>query len=316
MRAFLFVLLGTLIISPAGWAQDAAPRTITTPYLGLAPGDQLEVHLYDFPELGGSIHVHVDNDGTIHLPYAGSVEARGKSPEELQTAIGEALKTRGIVKDPNLSVEIVSALNMTVQVMGEVRQPRAIPVFAPIPMSYVLSQAGGTTSYASHQVTILHSGDEAPVSIDYDANSPSMAAMSAIVRPGDVVSVSSRGVFFVAGEVNRPGIFPIGGSITGGSGAPASSPVQAMTLLEALAQAGGITSIAARSQMRILRTQGGKREEIKVDQVKLYKGEVADPILMPNDIIYVPSSYIRTATNNLFSTALSSVVAAVQLKQF
>ena len=135
-----------------------------------------------------------------------------------------------------------------------------------------------------------------------------------MVRPGDVVSVSSRGVFFVAGEVNRPGIFPLGGTMSGGT--LASNPVETMTLLEALAQAGGITSIAARSQMRILRTQNGKREEIKVDQVKLYKGEVADPILMPNDIIYVPSSYIRLATNNLFSTALSSVTAAIQLKQF
>jgi len=272
--------------------------------------------MYDFPELGGVIRAHVDSNGSIHLPYAGTIDARDKSPEELQTAIGEALKTNGIVKDPNLTVEIVSAVNMTVQVMGEVRQPRAVPVFAPVPMSYLLSQVGGTTSFASHQVTILRTGEEGPVSIDYDANSPSIAALSTIVRPGDVVSVSSRGVFFVAGEVNHPGIFPIGGAITVSGGALASSPVETMTLLGALTQAGGITNIAARSQMRILRTQNGKREEIRVDQVKLYKGEVADPIVMPNDIIYIPSSYIRTVTNNLFSTAISSVVAAVQLKQF
>jgi hypothetical protein len=49
--------------------------------------------------------------------------------------------------------------------------------------------------------------------------------------------------------------------------------------------------------------------------VKLYKGEVADPILHPDDIIYVPSSYLRQQTNNLFSTALSSVYAAVQVRQ-
>jgi len=86
-------------------------------------------------------------------------------------------------------------------------------------------------------------------------------------------------------------------------------------LLEALAQAGGITAIAARSKMLILRTVDGKREQIQVDEVKLYKGEVADPILHPDDIIYVPSSYLRQQTNNLFSTALSGVYAAVELKQ-
>jgi polysaccharide export outer membrane protein len=314
VRVFHVLLASALMLSPACWSQEAAPPSLA--HTGLAPGDQLEVHMYDFPELGGVIHAHIDADGTIHLPYAGTVDARGKSPEELQIAIGDALKTKGIVKDPNVTVEIVSAVNMTVQVMGEVRQPRAIPVFAPMPVSYVLSQVGGTSGLASHKVTILHNGDESPTTIEYDANTPSMAALSTVVRPGDVVSVSSRGVFFVAGEVNRPGIFPIGGVLAGGAGTPAASPVETMTLLGALAQAGGLTNIAARSQMRILRTQDGKREEIKVDQVKLYKGEVADPIVMPNDIIYIPSSYIRLATNNIFGTAVSGILAAVQLKQF
>jgi polysaccharide export outer membrane protein len=123
-------------------------------------------------------------------------------------------------------------------------------------------------------------------------------------------------VYFVAGEVNRPGIFPIGGGLSLGqvTSAFGLGVAQNLTLLEALAQAGGITSIAARSKMRILRTVDGKREEIIVDQVKLYKGEIADPIIHPNDIIYVPTSYIRQQTNNLFSTALSSLYAATQLK--
>jgi hypothetical protein len=65
--------------------------------------------------------------------------------------------------------------------------------------------------------------------------------------------------------------------------------------------------------MRIIRTVNGKREEIKVDQVKLYKGEIADPLIQPDDIIYVPSSYIRGVTNNLFGTAVQSAYAAAQL---
>jgi polysaccharide export outer membrane protein len=314
VRVFPLLLASAFIFPPACWTQETAATQTT--HTGLAYGDQIEVHMYDFPELGGVIHAHVDADGTVHLPYAGTIDVRGKSPEQLQSAIADALKTKGIVKDPNVTVEIVSGINMTVQVMGEVRQPRAVPVFAPMPLSYLLSQVGGTTSYASHQLTIVRNGNDGLISIDYNANAPSPAALSTIVLPGDVVSVSSRGVFFVAGEVNRPGIFPIGGVLTGGAGISASNPVENMTLLEALAQAGGITAIAARSQMRILRTQDGKREEIKVDEVKLYKGQVADPIIMPNDIIYIPSSYIRTATNNLFTTAISSVSAAIQFKQF
>lgn len=90
--------------------------------------------------------------------------------------------------------------------------------------------------------------------------------------------------------------------------------VKNITLLQALSQAGGITSIAARSKMHILRTEDGKRVDILVDQVKLSKGQVADPILHPNDIIYIPPSYFRQQTNNLFGTAISSIYAVAQVK--
>jgi len=295
------------------WAQEASPvgSRFTSP--GLAPGDQIDVHLYDFPELGGIVHAHVSADGSIRLPYAGAVRAEGLSPEQLQVAIADALKSKGIAKDPNVTLDVVSAVNLIIQVLGEVKAPRSIPAYAPLPISYVLAQVGGTTGLASRQLTILHHSEEPPTSVDYDPDNPTANAMNALVLPGDIVTVSHLGVFFVAGEVNRPGIFPLGGILTQGG---SSGVVAKMTLLQALAQAGGITPIAARSKMRILRTTEGKREEIVVDLVKLYKGEIADPILHPNDIIYIPSSYIRQQTNNLFSTAVASLYAATQLRQF
>jgi protein involved in polysaccharide export with SLBB domain len=128
--------------------------------------------------------------------------------------------------------------------------------------------------------------------------------------------VASRGVYFILGEVLKPGIYPIGGGFSLGTSSASFGVgvVRKMTLLGALTQAGGITPIAARSQMRILRTVDGKREEILIDEVKLYKGEVADPIIHPDDIIYIPSSYVRQQTNNLFATALSGLYAAAELR--
>jgi hypothetical protein len=66
--------------------------------------------------------------------------------------------------------------------------------------------------------------------------------------------------------------------------------------------------------MHILRTVDGKREDIVVDEVKLSKGQVADPLLHPDDIIYLPPSYLRQQTNNLFSTALSGLYGITQAK--
>jgi protein involved in polysaccharide export with SLBB domain len=84
----------------------------------------------------------------------------------------------------------------------------------------------------------------------------------------------------------------MGGALSVGQASPVGGEgvVRNITLLEALSQAGGITSIAKRSKMYILRTVDQKREEIVLDQVKLSKGEIADPILHPNDIIYVQPS--------------------------
>jgi polysaccharide export outer membrane protein len=310
-------LVGLLMLTSLSWAQETAAPNAKSGWPGLAAGDEIDVHMFDFPDVG-DIHVHINSDGSVHLPYAGTIQASGKSPAELQRAISDTLQAKGVVKSPNITVDVVSSPNLMVQVLGEVRTPRAIPVTSPIPISYLLGQVGGITGLASHQLTILHHSDMPPTSIDYDPDAPTSAAMNAEVLPGDIVNVSRLGVFFVTGEVNHPGIYPFGGAITIGQAAAGSGTglVQNITLLQALAQAGGITSIAARSKMRILRTVDGKREEILVDEKKLYKGEVADPILHLNDIVYVPSSYIRLATNNIFSSALSGVYAAAQAKQF
>jgi polysaccharide export outer membrane protein len=282
---------------------------------GLAPGDQLTVHMYDFPELGSGIQVHVGTDGSVQLPYAGSIPVQGVTPEEFGRRISESLKTRGIARQPNVTVDVVSAVNLSVNVIGHVVTPKVVPLYAPAPLSYVLAQVGGVNGLADRHLTILHHSEEPPTSVEYDAEHPTSAALNTIINPGDVLSVSTRGVYFVGGEVNHPGVYPMGGALSVGQATPQNGEgvVEHMTLLEALAQAGGITTVSARSKLHILRTVDGKRVDIQVDQVKLSKGEVADPLLQPNDMVYLPPSYWRLQTNNLFATALTSMYAAIQL---
>jgi len=300
------------------WAQEKAVPDGNFMPPGLAPGDQLNVRMYDFPDLGSGVQVRVGGDGSVRLPYAGAIQVSGLSPDGFQQAITDSLKAKGIVKEPNVTVDVLSAVNLTVNVLGQVQSPKVIPLFSAAPLSYVIAQVGGITGLADHHLTILHHSDESPTSVEYDPDSPNSEAMNTLVKPGDIVSVSNRGVFFVGGEVNRPGIYPIGGALSVGqsSGIGGAGVVNKMTLLEALSQASGITSIAKRSKMYILRTVDGKREEIVVDEVKLSKGEIADPILHPNDIIYVQPSYLRLQTNNLFSTAISSIYAVAAVKDF
>ena len=321
------ILTGLLMLSGRVWAQETQPPPIASsqpapdPSLknntaGFLPGDLITVRMFDFPELGGPLSVHVDADGSIRLPYAGTIQAVGLRPDALQKAIVEALKSRGIVKEPAVTVETINATNLNVTVMGQVLTPKTVPLFAAAPLAYVLGQVGGVTGLASPHLTIIHYGDRAPTSVEWDPETADSKVLNTMVEPGDIINVSARGVYFIEGEVNRPGIYPLAGAINVGNVTPIAGlgVVKTVTLLQALAQAGGITQIAARSKMHILRSDGGKREDIVVDQVKLSKGEVADPILHPNDIIYLPPSYFRQQTNNLFNTGLSSLYAATSVK--
>ncbi|WP_263350329.1 polysaccharide biosynthesis/export family protein [Acidicapsa acidisoli] len=312
------VLLVSLLMLPIPvWSQEpAAPDGKFVPP-GLAPGDQLSVHMYDFPELASGLQVHVGADGSVHLPYAGTIPVAGMSPDQFQHAISESLQAKGIVKDPNVTVDVVTAINLSVNVIGQVATPRVIPIFAPTPLSYVIAQVGGLTGLADHHLSILHHSDQPPTAVELDPDAPSVSAMNTPVQPGDIVVVANRGVYFVGGEVLRPGIYPLGGALSVGQASPVSGEgvVKDITLMEALTQAGGVTSIAKRSKLYLLRTVDGKREEILLDQVKLSKGEIADPILHPNDIIYLQPSYLRQQTNNIFGTALSGLYAATTLRE-
>jgi polysaccharide export outer membrane protein len=305
------LLAGLLMIPGYLCAQDAQTPGTPSNGTGLAPGDQIEVHLYDFPELAAlpPQPIVVRGDGTVHLPYAGTVKVEGLNPDGAEKVIEDALRTKGIVKEPNAYVSVLASTNLSVRVMGEVKIPKSIPLYAPTPLSFVLEQVGGLTGVASRHLTIIHHSDQMPTSVDYDVDNPSMEALNTLVVPGDVVEVSSQGVFFIVGEVNHPGIYPMGGILAAGQLTPVMGMgmVKNMTMLQALTQGGGITSIAARSKTLLLRTVNGKREAVTVDLVKLEKGEIADPLLHPDDIIYVPSSYIRSQTNNLFGTIVSAL---------
>ena len=61
-----------------------------------------------------------------------------------------------------------------------------------------------------------------------------------------------------------------------------------LTLLKAIAQAGGFTNLAAPSRVNVVRGDGAKRDTIRVNAEDMMKGSVPDVALKPNDIIIVP----------------------------
>ncbi|MCP4501014.1 MAG: hypothetical protein GY822_13730 [Deltaproteobacteria bacterium] len=79
----------------------------------------------------------------------------------------------------------------------------------------------------------------------------------------------------VVGEVKKPG--------------PVAYRVR-MTIVEAVARAGGTTRLAAPSKTIIIREKNGERVRFLVDLNEVKRGDSADIVLYPGDIISVPVS--------------------------
>lgn len=103
---------------------------------------------------------------------------------------------------------------------------------------------------------------------------------SYLVNPRVVISVVSAqsSQVVILGEVVSPGIqpFPFGETIT---------------LLQAIAEAGGFTALASMNRVTIVRSVDGREESIRVKVSKLISGQEPDVELMPNDVIMVPQIF-------------------------
>lgn len=78
---------------------------------------------------------------------------------------------------------------------------------------------------------------------------------------------------FVTGEVQKPGAFPLRGNVT---------------VLQALAMAGGLTEFADRNGMMVIRGNNGPRIPVRYSDLVDRRGQGADFPLQPGDTVVVP----------------------------
>lgn len=85
---------------------------------------------------------------------------------------------------------------------------------------------------------------------------------------------------YILGEVQKPGSYPL----------PTEAP---LTVIEAVALAGGFTPYAATNRTRVIRTRDGKDEALQVEVTAITKrgDKSKDVRLEPNDVVFVPESF-------------------------
>jgi polysaccharide export outer membrane protein len=131
-------------------------------------------------------------------------------------------------------------------------------------------------------VTVQHGSDPKDAQTVILSNAPDVALQSnnVIVYPGDTVVVPRAPVIYVVGDVAKPGAYVM-------------QYDSHMTVMQAVAFAGGDQPDAKRTKIKVIRKTEGVPHEIPVPFNAIEKGKAEDLQLMADDVLYVPFSFLK-----------------------
>jgi polysaccharide biosynthesis/export protein len=276
----------------------SSPSSAVAVPVEIAPGDLLDISVYDAPDLDQQ--VRVESDGSVRLALIGPTKVAGLTAQQAGRLIEHELQTRNFLLNPQVNVLVKEYESQGVSITGEVQHPGMYPILGQRTLLDVISMAGGLTNVADSEVTIKRrSGQEETVSVKHDDAQTSLEN-NVQVYPGDLIVVPRAGVVYVLGDVGRPG-----GYVMDDNGK--------ITLLQALAQAGGVNRTAAVNQAFLLRKGAKGYDTDKIHVGKLVRGEGEDIELHPNDIVFLPGSrwkYFVQDTQGVVASAAGATVYA------
>jgi len=261
--------------------------------LQLDVGDVLDVRVFDTPELSGKLRV--DGQGAITLPVGGTVEVKGLSAEQAQSAVEERFRQRQILRDPHVEVFVLEYATQRVTVMGEVKMPGVYPVGGKRCVLDFISVAGGPTAAASRTALLTHKNSTQLITVDVSGGPQSVPQPQ--VEPGDRIVVTRAGIVYVVGDVGRPGGYLIENK-------------DGISVLQAVALAQGLNR-TAKLDAKLIRTTAAGRTETDVPLKKILANQAADPLLADHDILYIPVSGAKQWTDKGLTSALQMAVGVV-----
>lgn len=198
------------IILAAGLAVAAVASEAVAQGYPIQRGDTLRIEVREDPSLNREVLVMPD--GRISLPQIGTVQAAGRTVEQIGAALVGALSPN-FTAPPNVYVALAERytppppvaplppVTVTSYAMGEVESPGAIEMRPGTTLLQFISQAGGFTRFAATNRVQLRrvdpkTGQEHVYVIDLRAVERGRAMPRAIVLTrGDVVYVPTRRLF-------------------------------------------------------------------------------------------------------------------------
>ena len=175
-------------------------------------------------------------------------------------------------------------------VLGAVKESGVLQLQGTRRLLDVIAMAGGLSEQAGERILIRRPGpdESAPpleiaVPVKQMLGSGADSQYNPWIQPHDTIQAETAGLVYVLGSVNRPGGFPI-------------KDQEQITALQAMSLAEGSKPTASLQRAQIIRGEGFERTEIALSVKDVIKGKAPDPILLPNDILYIPDSRLKSAS--------------------
>ena len=259
----LFTWLGTWLISCGAYAQQ------TSAEYRLGPGDVVRITVYNNPDL--TTEAQITQQGSISFPLIGEVQIGGIEKGQAEQIIARRLGEGGFVVKPQVNVLVLGFKSQQISVLGQVNRPGKYPIEQASTLADLLAIAGGVSQSGSDVITHISTGsDGKTVKRDIDIHQALRSGemeKNFPVSNGDIIFVPRAPLFYIYGEVQRPGAYRL---------------EKDMTVMQALSVGGGLNVRGTQRGIRINRhPENGKMATVE--------GKMNDTV-QENDVIFVKES--------------------------
>lgn len=267
----MFVAATVVALAPsAAMAQTPAqPQQVAAAQYRLALGDTIRVTVFQVPDL--SLETRITEAGVISYPLLGSVNLAGLTIAEAEQKIAKGLRDGNFVRQPQVSISVIQARGNQVSVLGQVGRPGRYPLeTGEVRLTDMLATAGGISPGGSDVVVVVGTRNGQPYRVEIDLPSvfgANRRSADVLLQNGDVIWIERAPTIYMYGEVQKAGAMRL---------------ERGMTVMQALASAGGLTQRGTLRGLRVSRkdTDGRMRE---------IEPQMTD-VLKPDDVVFVRES--------------------------
>lgn len=274
----------------------------------IGSGDVLFITVWDHPEMtapsgaqssGESNGRTVRPDGTLFYPYAGNIQAAGRTIEDLRTEIASRL-TR-YIDNPQVDVNVLRFASQQVLLSGAFEKTLPVPITTkPLSLMEALGIGSINTREADlSSLTLIRNGNHYKMDVYALTREPS-EIHNVYLQDGDTLDLpyNDNNKVYVLGEVARPQalLFKAG----------------SMNLTDAIGSVGGLTQLTSKGQdVYVIRGV----HDLAKEKAKIFQLNAKSPSafilsgkfqLYPQDVVYVGSAGV-TRWNRVLSQLLPSL---------